>query len=657
MTSRRSYRTNISLWAMFVCLFPLTALGATDVAESMLSEQDFLADMAPVFSASRLPQAPADSPVVISVIDRDLIRASGARDIVELFRLVPGFVVGYANAGKPVVAYHGLSGQYSQRMQVLLDGRSLYAPYLFGGIDWNTLAVNLDDIERIEVLQGSNSASYGANALLGMVNIITRTGSQSAGTYASGTKGGSDIRDVSARFGRQTNRGGWRISAGQRSDNGLNHVFDDRKISYLNLQGELQASRNDELMLSIGANKNHLGIGQPRNAGDPERTEITQSAFGQVRWRRSITAGQELSVSYSRTEDDGDDAFFIPVTSNDGLAIDYGRHAMRDHFEYQHYLAFNPSLRGSLGGEYSREEITARQLFNTSDAQRRHSLRLYASTEWKPDEKWTINFGGVLEDESLSERHLAPRLVLNWKPDNVSAWRIGYSEAFRTPSLFEQRSDWRYVYRGQTIDVRYLSRGGLKPEWVRAMELSYLGDWHNEGLRLDARLFHERIRDLITQEKYQLPPGAELNPATGVYDLRNNGTANITGLETQFSYHPSSNRALVFGQYLAKPVASANYISESIPRYGAHIIGSQQFSGNRKASLAYYWTAPIRWIGESNTVPAQRRLDMRLEQAFSFGKSRGNLALVGQAVNGEQAEFHNNQTYPKKVWLMLDMEY
>ena len=144
----------------------------------LLSERDFLTEIPRVISASRLPQAPADSPGAVTVIDREMIRASGARDVAELFRLVPGFAVGYASGGRPVVAYHGLSGQISQRMQVLLDGRSLYAPYLFGGIDWNTLPVNMDDIERIEVLRGSNSAAYGANAFLGVANIITRSAPQ-----------------------------------------------------------------------------------------------------------------------------------------------------------------------------------------------------------------------------------------------------------------------------------------------------------------------------------------------------------------------------------------------------------------------------------------------------------------------------------------------
>jgi iron complex outermembrane receptor protein len=634
------------------------ALGAErEDEDTLLSEQDFLAEIPTVFAASRLPQAAADSPVVTTVLDRETIRASGARDLVELFRLVPGFVVGYAGAGRPVAAYHGLSGQFSQRMQVLLDGRSLYAPYLFGGIDWNTLPVNLDDIERVEVLRGSNSATYGANALLGMVNIITRTGSQSAGSYVSTSVGSMGIADIAARFGRQTSRGGWRLSAGRRSDSGLSQRFDDRQLSYANLQGEWHPNQQDEIKLAVGANRNTLGIGLPRNAGDPERYENGSSAFGQLQWRRSLAPDNEMSFGYSRTEDEGADQFFIPVTDKSGLLINYARHAVRNHLEYQQFFAVNNALRTSLGAEYDRESSSARQLFNTDAAQQRNMLRGYASMEWQPSDFWTLNAGGLVERDSLSGSHFAPRVVLNWKPDGINVFRAGYSQAFRTPSLFEQRSDWRFVYLGEPIDVRYLSRGGLKPEWAQVVELSYLGNWWRLGLALDARLFHERITGLITQQRYQLPEGTKLSIDDGAFDLRNEGDATLTGLESQLQWRPNASQSLRVGLHVTQPRASVAYLAESTPGYGAHALATQQLSGRRNVSLAYYRIAPVRWIGESSKVPGQQRVDMRLEQLFSLGKTRGSVSLIGQALNGGQAEFNSNQWLPRRGWLTLELEY
>jgi iron complex outermembrane receptor protein len=642
--------------AMLTCIHAASSLVCAAEA-NLLSERDFLAEIPRVFSASRLPQAPADTPGAVTVIDREMVLASGAREFAELFRLVPGFVVGYANAGRPVVAYHGLSGQFSQRMQVLLDGRSLYAPYLFGGIDWNTLPVNLDDIERIEILRGSNSASYGANAFLGMVNIITRAAAQSRGNYASVSAGNTALSDVSARLGAGTSALSWRVSAGSRRDNGLRGAFDNRRLDYASLRSEWQLSGTDELQVSAGINQNRTGLGNSRSAADPERFENTRSAYGLIRWQRTISADHEISFSGSHTLDRGDDRYAIPVTADDALQIDYGRKASRGHLEYQHYLALGPTLRASWGAEWRRDALVAPQLFNTAAEQRTDAARAYLNAEWRVAPRWTINLGALVERDSQSGTHFAPRLVANWKIDDNQAIRLGYSEAFRTPSLFEQRSDWRFVYAGQTIDIRYLSRGGLRPEQVRVAEVSYLGEIRRLGLSFDARIFHERISDLITQQRYALPPGQEFDPNSGAFDLRNAGSARITGLEYQLRWRPGPSATWVLGHYMAKRASSDAYITESVPGWSVHLMGIFRLGNERTASFFYGATAPIRWIGESSVVPRQQRFDVRLDQHFRAGETRAMISLIGQNLLGDLTEFRAGQSQPRRGWIALTVEY
>ena len=103
-------------------------------ADTGVSEKDFLSEMPVVLSASRLNQPIDEAPSAMTVIDREMIRASGYRNIADIFRLVPGFYVSYFNGHQPVVSYHGMSDQYSRRMQVLIDGRSVYMPPS-GGVD------------------------------------------------------------------------------------------------------------------------------------------------------------------------------------------------------------------------------------------------------------------------------------------------------------------------------------------------------------------------------------------------------------------------------------------------------------------------------------------------------------------------------------------
>ena len=163
-----------------------------------------------VLTATRLQQAPAAVPGSISVIDRELIKASGAREITELLRLVPGMLV-VPEGNTTNVNYHGGLAAGARRLQVLVDGRSVYRPAL-AQVDWVDIPVALEDIERIEVFRGPNTVSYGANALLGVINIITRTPGDSLGTRLTYTSGKRGIQDWYARQGVGWEGGALRVS-------------------------------------------------------------------------------------------------------------------------------------------------------------------------------------------------------------------------------------------------------------------------------------------------------------------------------------------------------------------------------------------------------------------------------------------------------------
>lgn len=163
-----------------------------------------------VLTATRLQQAPAAVPGSISVLDRELIRASGAREITELLRLVPGMLV-IPEGSATTVNYHGGLGAGARRLQVLVDGRSVYRPAL-AQVDWVDIPVAIEDIERIEVFRGPNTVSYGANALLGVINIITRQPSDSLGSRLSHTSGKRGINDWYARHGHAWDGGALRVT-------------------------------------------------------------------------------------------------------------------------------------------------------------------------------------------------------------------------------------------------------------------------------------------------------------------------------------------------------------------------------------------------------------------------------------------------------------
>ena len=112
-----------------------------------------------VLTPSRLPQRLDEAPNAMTVIDRAMIEASGARRLEEVLRLVPGFQVGHKYNNQPTVAYHGLSDEFARRVLVLVNGQRIFQ-YSGGGVDWNNLPIPLQDIERIEVIRGPSAAAY-----------------------------------------------------------------------------------------------------------------------------------------------------------------------------------------------------------------------------------------------------------------------------------------------------------------------------------------------------------------------------------------------------------------------------------------------------------------------------------------------------------------
>ncbi|WP_269446333.1 TonB-dependent receptor plug domain-containing protein [endosymbiont of unidentified scaly snail isolate Monju] len=196
------------------------AAGTTDPTEDLL-----LDDVPVVLSASRLSQPISESPASMTIIDRDTIDASGALDIPDVLRLVPGFQVSHISGANQTAQYHGLASQHPKRMQILIDGRSVYHS-AFGGVHWDSLPITLDDVDRIKVLRGSNAATFGSNAFMGVVNIITRHAAQTRGTSVTLLGGYGGTREARLRFGDRIGKFDYRVSVDAFSTDGFPNPLD-----------------------------------------------------------------------------------------------------------------------------------------------------------------------------------------------------------------------------------------------------------------------------------------------------------------------------------------------------------------------------------------------------------------------------------------------
>lgn len=159
-----------------------------------------------ISSAAKKPQRLLDAATAIHVLGREDIRRSGATNLPELLRMVPGVQVARIDASRYAVSIRGFGNRYSGKLLVLQDGRTLYSP-LFSGTYWEAQDVLLEDVERIEVIRGPGGTLWGANAVNGVINIITRQARESQGTHVE-AKAGSLENGFALRHGTTLGDGG-----------------------------------------------------------------------------------------------------------------------------------------------------------------------------------------------------------------------------------------------------------------------------------------------------------------------------------------------------------------------------------------------------------------------------------------------------------------
>lgn len=614
-----------------------------------------------VASVSRLQQPLADAPGSVTVIDRDMIRASGVRDLNDLFRLVPGFNTYPTNADLPArVTYHGLTDEdFAPRLQVLIDGRSQYSPLFRGGVNWAVVPVALEDIERVEVVRGSNSAAFGSNAFLGVINIVTVDPSQISGASVSTNYGNQGVRDYTVRGGGKIGEAGnFRLTYQQRDDNGLTNQYDWKDgfaARLFELRSQFALNDRDELQVSAGHVESTTLTGRLRTSNGSVVLPVQQdpcapfydilqgSSFLQLAWRRALASNEDVQVRFAHSEDFGSGDHVeqctntrirppypgVPASTNQLLyRVDlYGDKSLRDELEVQHTLVPWADSRLVWGGGGRWESVRSETFFHGDPTIRRQVLRLFANLEWKPRSWLTINTGATAEEDSLAGYTFSPRLSASFHLNDENTLRLGVSRAHRTPSALELRGDrWKSPFAtasGVPIAPnllyvrRYYGNRDLAPERIDSVELGYLGDWKGLRMSLDVRLFHEYIPNRIVELSAILPaplcqvssgPPFNCTPANVAGPINGQRVA-IEGLEYQWRWQPLEGTRLLFNQAFTH--IYAGYRDDLVTTTGPSTLlnthlQTQQSAPRRSATAMWMQQLPFglefsathHWVGE-----------------------------------------------------------
>src|ERR1700730_9053361 len=199
--NRRSRRRALAL-TLSLALAPAYAAQtpSTDSAADLyqISLQDLM--NMEVTSVSKREQKMSQAAAAIFVINQDDIRRSAALNIPDLLRMVPGLDVAQINASTWAISARGFNHQFSDKLLVLIDGRTVFTPSQ-NGVNWDTLDVPLDDIERIEVIRGPGATVWGANAVNGVINVITKSTTDTQGALVTAGAGTEDQAFGTAQYG------------------------------------------------------------------------------------------------------------------------------------------------------------------------------------------------------------------------------------------------------------------------------------------------------------------------------------------------------------------------------------------------------------------------------------------------------------------------
>lgn len=613
----------------------------------MLTEQDFFGEMPMVLSASRLSQPLSKAPAAVTVIDQDMIRASGLRDIPDLFRLVPGFNVAYTRDNTWGVGYHGLADAFSRRMQVLVDGRSVYTPG-FGEVPWASLPLSIEDIERIEVVRGPNAATYGANAFFGVINIITKDPLDVQGAHASLQAGEQSNRGALFRYGGGNgNDFRYRLTLSDQRRDRFDTQAEKTTTRHLDFRGDYRISNSDELTVNVAASRGDWRQGRDR-VDDPVRYMDAASEHLQARFRRAIDPDTEWSLQFYHFRLHKDDDFVFDAGAPGLIAADLGYTQWREDIEFQMINRPADTLRLVWGVEGRWEGAESKGYFYSQDDRTGAMYRLFGNVEWLPSEQWVVNAGLMGEHHYYSGGDISPRLAINYLISSDHALRASIGQGYRSPTFFEVEGDARLVSpTGTVLDQVFAPAGYLQPEKILSREIGYVGHFRPLDLRIDGRIFNDRVRRLIGND-------ASSSPNT----FANSHYADIRGADIHARWQPDPRLELAISYARVDIDSEDRDISLSAPRDNFSALGIFRMSDGWEASAAIYRTGYMYWLDDGNDVKQFTRVDARLARRWDWQNHKLEFALVGQNLGGDRyTEFRVQNEFDRRAYISLGLDW
>jgi len=480
--------------------------GSEDLDLAQMSLEDLM-DIE-VTSVSKKAEKLSDAAAAIYVLTGEEIRKSGARTIPDALRMVPGLHVANIDGSTWAISARGFNASFSNKLLVLIDGRTVYSP-LFSGVWWDVQDVLMEDIDRIEVIRGPGATLWGANAVNGVINIITIQASRSqetmlavgSGTYERGNgalryngpvgNNGSlrvygkyfDRNEFDASSGIDTKDDWWIGRGGFRYDGALSD------LSNITVQGDVYNGK-------AGSNYVVPDINAPYTTVLQEQTDIS---------------GGNILACFTRQNQSGNQhtvQVYFDVAAREDTWVDLSRKTYD--FEYQHSFGVSSQLDVMWGGGYrvNQDRVTSGLYVSMSPTERTYGLgNVFTQVDYTivPD-KLELTLGTKMEYNELSNFEVQPSGRILWHPANNHTLWASVSRAVRTPSRVDKEGEIFLaavpplsLANPTPIPVKVVLRGVSenRSESMVAYEAGYRSTLSNR-ISLDVAGFYNRYNDLLS---------------------------------------------------------------------------------------------------------------------------------------------------------------
>ena len=579
-----------------------------------------------VHSVSKKAETVANAPAAIYVVTSEDIIRSGVTTIPDALRMVPGIQVARTDSNSWAISIRGFNSGLANKLLVLVDGRTIYNP-VFGGVLWEAHILMLEDVERIEVVRGPGGTLWGANAVNGVINIISKHTRDTQGNLTSAVYGNEEKGTLSTRQGGSFgDDGAYRIYAKAfKQDTSLKPptaTSDKQPDTYDEWDGFRTGFRAD------WADRFTLQGDAYRTDTDQLRPEFSLIApYAPIRQQRIRYEGINLLGRWTDKHQDGSQ--LSVQTYVDWAKRDEPFNFIDDRITYdldaQYNLAPLATHNIIIGAGYRYLTDDQKGDKNTSfSPQQRHNSLYSAFAQDKitlvPD-AWFLTLGAKFEHNDFSGFEFQPNARLQWHPDQRQTFWASISRAVRTPTPIEEDLT-STLATAANVRAAFIPNNHFKSEKLTAYELGYRRQLSPE-VSVDIATFYNDYDYLSTtmadtENVTFVNNGVDPPHLFIPFIFTNNMQGTSEGIETAINWSVNTD---------LKIAVNYSYLHMSLTALDPEQEGAEGLAPKHQAGVKIFWNISNHWTLDTTTtyvdelpainVDSYIRLDINLSTRLS----------------------------------------